>query len=252
MNSKMAPDMNVSQLATAVMSWMSYISAVGRRFILSEGAIRFPVAEYLGQSNADGIELEYSHPKLFRKRFDLFFNVPPDKKLFFEFKYINKGSTRFATEKQRVFNDLMKLYLYLSDKQKGYFLICGSQFEFASSFQTFQISPPSGIGDYISPRKRTTPPTNITSQGFYTEWFSFDRNITEKEIDIKNSTKEYKEIYDTFLSEFKDPFKRKDGGNLKLPESLTTNLIFLSEDLKYESKLFHPSKVGVWEIIKKA
>lgn len=246
----MERDLFVSQFAIAVMSWMNYISAVGRRFILSEGSIRFPATEYLGQLKADEVELEYSHPKLFRKRLDLFFKVPPEIELCFEFKYINNGSTRTAAEKQRVFIDLMKLYLCLGDKKRGYFLICGSQFEFTSSFQNIQVNPQSGIQNYILPKQRTNQPAKTISQGFYTEWFSFDRNKPQRLIDINNSTEEYSKIYNTFLFENNEPFKMRTGKDLKLPKRLITNLIFLSEDLSYNSKLFYPSKIGVWEVIK--
>ncbi|MBL7759852.1 MAG: hypothetical protein JNK08_04065 [Sediminibacterium sp.] len=66
-------DVNVNQLATAVMWWLSYTSAVGRNYVLSEGSIKFPASEYLEKSTIDELELEYGHPKLSRKRFDFFF-----------------------------------------------------------------------------------------------------------------------------------------------------------------------------------
>ena len=43
----MKKDFNLNRLATTVMWWLSYTSAVGRKYVLSESAIKFPVAEYL-------------------------------------------------------------------------------------------------------------------------------------------------------------------------------------------------------------
>jgi hypothetical protein len=51
-------EVNMSQLATAIMWWLSYTSAVGRNYVLSEGAIKFPASEYLERSNILDIQLE--------------------------------------------------------------------------------------------------------------------------------------------------------------------------------------------------
>src|SRR3990172_6238027 len=138
----MTKEINVNQLATAVMWWLSYTSAVGRNYILSEGAIKFPASEYLERSKTDEIELEYGHPKLSRKRFDLFFRKNAIEDTVFEFKYIKNGSTRTQDEKQRIFNDLMRLHLFLDNtNQKGYFLICGNQSDFIKDFQKIKKEP---------------------------------------------------------------------------------------------------------------
>jgi hypothetical protein len=89
----MTNSVNISQLATAVMWWLSYTSAVGRGYVLSESAIKFPVAEYLNHLHLDKIELEYGHPKLYMKRFDLFFDNKMGVRNAFEFKYIKDEST---------------------------------------------------------------------------------------------------------------------------------------------------------------
>lgn len=246
----MARDININQLATAVMWWLSYKSAVGRNYVLSEAAIRFPVSEYLEQSTADEIELEFGHPKLFKKRFDLFFKDHLDDSNVFEFKYIKKGSTRSTDEKQRVFDDLMRLNLYLTDTQKGYFLICGDQFQFISSFQTLLLKPTDADGTFIKPKIRSSAPTTTPPKGFYTEWFSFDNDNPGKIIDIKNSTGEHKDIYDSFLSDYTIPFEKKGNGKLVLPDSIKTKLVFLSEDFKHQAGLNQPAKIGIWEVVK--
>lgn len=246
----MTRNLNISQMATAVMLWLSYKSAVGRNYVLSESALRFPVSEYLGQSDVEEIELEFGHPKLFKKRFDLFFKDNLKDNNVFEFKYIKKGSTRTDDEKQRVFDDLMRLNLYLSANQKGYFLICGDQFQFISSFQTLLLKPTTSDGTFIQSRFRSSAPKTVSPNGFYTEWFSFDSDNPEKIIDIKNATGEYKKIYECFQTDYSDSYKKKGNGKLLLPDSVKTKLVFLSEDFKNQQGLFQPAKIGIWEIIR--
>lgn len=246
----MASDVNISQLATAVMFWLSYNSAVGRNYVLSEGAIKFPVSEFLERSNLDKIELEFSHPKLFKKRFDLYFKGKHNKQNVFEFKYIKRGSTRNFDEKQRVFDDLMRLFLYLEDNQIGYFLICGDQFQFISNFQVLLDNPLGRNGSFINPRVHSSVPITATAKGFYTKWFSFDHVSPEKVINIKDATGEHNDIYKNFLAEYSLPYEKKTNSKLQLPDSITTKLLFLSDDFNQKTGHFQPAKIGIWEIVK--
>ena len=239
-------DVSVSQLATAVMWWLSYTSAIGRNYVLGEGSIKFPTSEYLERSTIDEIELEYSHPKFSRKRFDLFFKKKNDEKIVFEFKYIKDGSTRTQEEKQRIFNDLMRLFFSLDTDHKAYFLICGNQTDFIKDFQ--KIIPPAK--QFITPRKRNfLPPKNI-SEGFYTKWFSFDNNSPDTEIDLSNSEKEYKSIYDLFFEEYEIPHREKMKEKMQRPDKINTKLVFLSGNIEQPTGFFQPAKIGIWEISK--
>jgi hypothetical protein len=245
-----AKDFNVNQLATAVMWWLSYTSAVGRNYVLSEGAIKFPASEYLERSKLDEIELEFNHPKLSRKRFDLFFRKNSVENTAFEFKYIKNGSTRTQDEKQRIFNDLMRLYLYLDKSNKGYFLICGNQSDFVKDFQTILTQPKDTTGNlYIKPRQKDSLPKTIQPEGFYTEWFSFDTDKPDKEIDLKTSIDEYKNIYDLFFKEYSDPYLVKTKFDLTRPDKIMTKLVFLSGNTEQPTGLFQPSKIGIWEVL---
>ena len=239
-------DVNVNQLATAVMWWLSYTSAVGRNYVLSEGSIKFPTSEYLERSTIDEIELEYSHPKFSRKRFDLFFKKNTNEKTVFEFKYIKNGSTRTQDEKQRVFNDLMRLFFSLDTDHKAYFLICGNQTDFIKDFQ--RITPPTK--QFITPRKRRSLPKKIISEGFYTKWFSFDAKSPDTEIDLSNSEKEYKSIYDLFFEEYEIPHREKMKEKIQRPDKINTKLVFLSGNIEQLTGLFQPAKIGIWEITK--
>lgn len=241
----MARDFNVNQMATAVMWWLSYTSAMGRNYVLSESAIKFPVAEYLERSTTSLIDLESEHPKLSMRRFDIAFKTEASEHVAFEFKYIKNGSTRSTDEKQRVFNDLMRLYLYLEVGHRGYFLICGNQFDFIPNFQ--KIEDKRAGATYITPVTRPASPPGAS--GFYTEWFNFEGD-PRRSIDLKTRTGGYKDIYDGFLKEYAEPYSRKTGSTLALPANLTTKRIFLSEDIQQVNGLFQPAKIGIWEIIK--
>jgi hypothetical protein len=239
-------DVNVNQLATAVMWWLSYTSAVGRNYVLSEGSIKFPASEYLERSTVDEIELEYGHPELSRKRFDLFFRKNSIEKTAFEFKYIKNGSTRTQDEKQRVFNDLMRVHLFLDTDHKAYLLICGNQSDFIKDFQ--KIIP--SKTQFITPRTQGSLPATIVSEGFYTKWFSFDSNLPDTQIDLDDTVKEYKEIYDLFFKEYADPHKTKAKTDLLRPSKIKTSLVFISGNVDQPTSLFQPAKIGIWEVSK--
>lgn len=246
-------DVNINQMATAVMWWLSYTSAVGRDYVLSEGAIKFPLSEYLETSNIEKLILEYGHPQLSRKRIDLFYQEKQKDATFenyaFEFKYIKNGSTRTPDEKQRIFNDLMRLHFFNEQKQKGYFLICGSQNDFVKDFQRIKPKPQKVNGKTIfDTTTKGNEQENIVAEGFYTRWFSFDIKDKEKEIDLTTQD-EYKEIYDLFFSEYAEPYKTKLNADIPRPQKIKTRLEFLSGDIEQPTKLFQPSKIGIWQVI---
>ncbi len=243
-------EVSVSQMASAVMWWMSYTSAIGRDYVLSEGAIKFPVSEYLERSDAVKIKLEHGHPKFSRKRLDLLFKKSVNENTAIEFKYIKNGSTRTQDEKQRIFNDLMRLYILDSD-HKGLFLICGNQSDFVKDFQSI-LSKPKAADDqvYILPRDNSSLPTRIQPEGFYSKWFSFDANNPEREIDLNTTEEEYKDIYDLFFKEYSDPHKTKTKTDLRRPNKIKTKLEFLSGHIQQPTGLFQPAKIGIWEVLK--
>ena len=247
-------DVNINQMATAIMWWLSYTSAVGRNYVLSEGAIKFPLSEYLETSNIENLILEYGHPKLSRKRIDLFYQEKQKdsttENFAFEFKYIKNGSTRTPDEKQRVFNDLMRLHYFNQDKQKGYFLICGGQNDFVSDFQRIKSTPKKVNGKLIlDTTTKDTEPDKIVAQGFYTHWFSFDNKNKDVEIDLTTLDDDYKDIYALFFSEYAEPYKTKVKADIPKPDKIKTRLVFLSGDIEQPTKLFQPSKIGIWEVI---
>ena len=176
-------------------------------------------------STIDGIKLEYGHPQLAKRRFDLFFKNHLGENNAYEFKYIKNGSTTFPYEKQRIFDDLMRLYLFLEKDGdgKGYFLICGNQEGFIKDFQKLLVK---SAGDLpITPKVRH-PSKGKIQTGFYTEWFSFDTCKPNKVIDIARGRQEYQDIYKGFLNEYSDAYLKKSKVSLSLPDFLPLHCYF--------------------------
>lgn len=246
----MTKEFKVSQLGTALMWWLSYTTSLGRDYVLSESSIKLPLAEYLERSNVEGIVLEYGHPKLSKRRFDLFFQTTDILKKTqnnaFEFKYIKNSSTIKTDEKQRVFDDLMRLYLYLENDNNSYFLICGDQYEFSTNFQNI---PTPKTTTFITPKTNNNRPQLNQSNGFYTEWFSFDTSNPDKKIDLQNQAVEYKSIYDGFINDYSNAYNKKTGLTLILPTHITTQLIFLTQSNQQTIGVSEPSKIGIWKVI---
>ncbi|WP_055445553.1 hypothetical protein [Lacinutrix himadriensis] len=231
-----------SYLASSIIHWMNYISAVGRDYIIDESTIKIPACEYL---EVTGLKpnLEFHHSKFKPvRRIDLQFNNTKNKiESAYEFKYVKKDSTRGKPERIRVFNDLMRLNLYCdSTNKKGFFLICGITDDFEVSFENLNLKP-----TFLTPK----PKNSSKSKSFYSEWFSFDDKLPKKEIALKTNDKSYEEIYQAFLNEYKTPYKEKTGNNLMLPDKIITKLIFLSE-VNSATNIPQTFKIGIWEVLK--
>jgi hypothetical protein len=230
--------LNVPHLAAAVINWMNYVSAVGRSYVINEGSIKIPLTEYL-EVNSFKPNLEDPHPFFKQKRFDLNFksNKNTDS-YYFEFKYINDDSTRTLSERQRIFNDLMRLHFVKSQNTKCCFLICGMQEYFNISFQNLDINANYNLQ---SSQNRSN------NKKFYTEWFDF---LSDKEmiIDLKNKSDEYSDLYVEFEKKYKTPYEEKTKKTFIMPTSIKTKLVFLSEEQK-ATNIPNTYKIGIWEIL---
>jgi len=248
----MTRDFDLIQLANAVQWWMSYTSAVGRSYVLAESSIKYPLAEYLERTNPEKIKLEYNHPKLEKRRVDIYFKSSDNTETLIEFKFIKDKSTNSGDEKQRIFNDLMRLHLTLDNDKQCYFLICGSQADFINSFQSIVKKKYTNVNQYIQPYNTSKTIKKFIAKGFYTKWFSFNINDAEKIIKIKGSyvSKEHKEYYNGFEKEYSESFKNKTGNDLILPDKIKTKLLYLSKDIDNNNKFYQPSKIGIWKIEK--
>lgn len=224
------------EMASAVVWWLNYLSAIGRNYVINESSIKYPVAEYLEKSigEKDNIKLERNHPLLKSRSLDLYYKKDTEE-IAFEFKYIKDGSTLKPSEKQRVFNDLLRLHYFLeSGGTKAYFLICGIKSEFKNSFMKIP-----------KPTSSTLPIAPVTYDMFYEKWFSFSDKVREVKIDLNSTDPTYEPIYKKF---FKD-YKPKKGKSIIKPATITTKMVFISQEL-VDSKIPENLRIGIWEIIK--
>lgn len=242
----------IKHLGSTVHSWLNYISAVGRDFVLSESSIKLPLAEFIGTNIAktDAIKLEFPHPNFFMKRMDLYYKREISSfeiSTAFEFKYIKNASTIDDVGKHSVFYDLMRLHTFIVNSTipaEGYFLICGKQFEFDLAFQkiTTNLVP-------VGPRS-STPVVIPKQSGFYTEWFKFDYDDPDQIITLNGGKPDYKGIYEDFFKNYNTPFENKMGAGRKIPtpNEIKTKLIFLSQD-NSQKDVPDSMKVGIWQVL---
>ena len=229
-------------LASSVIHWMNYVSAVGRNYIINESTIKIPVTEYLEVTGISP-ELEFGHPSFKQRRMDLKFKDSyANIDYAVEFKYVKGDSTRDLAERKRVFNDLMRLHFFLDTDRKGYFLICGIQEDFKLSFENLDLTP-----GYVSPKSKTAK--KIKPSSFYSLWFSFDELSPIKKIELGNLDLNYKKVYDAFMDEYEEPYQEQTGTILVRPIEIQTKLIFLSQE-STATNIPQTFKIGIWEVTK--
>jgi hypothetical protein len=237
-------NIDFEKLIHAITYWMSYNERIGRNFMMQESSLKYPVADYLTGLGIpiENIDLEFSHPGLKSRRIDLITtNIPQSDKGFkienaIEFK-IASNNTKDDIEKERIFNDLMRMHLiYRSNNTSSYFVICGQQMDFIQHFRSLP-KPKSGTMP-TSPAIQALP----SPQGFYTNWFSFRKN-TSQTFDVANETNpEFIDIYKKFPEEFKP---RKGINKIPLPNSITTTCLGISA---ISRKYPLPYCGGIWKV----
>lgn len=233
---------SLSHLASAITWWLNYISAVGREYIIAESTLKIPATDYLEKIFSNKIISEYDHPNLKQKKIDLYYEDSVNNlEIAFELKFVREDSTIPIKERKRIFNDLMRLYLFQGVNKKGYFLICGNQFHFNSSFKNLNLK-----GKYPSTTLRTSP-TGPTKSGYFGEWFSFDLTYPERKIKLMNTDPDYQMFYRGFKKEHAISYKNATKNKLRKPSSIKTKLIFLSEDLT-ASNIPQTFSIGIWEV----
>ncbi|MCQ2316312.1 MAG: hypothetical protein MJZ85_06470 [Bacteroidales bacterium] len=237
-------DFNYSEenLGNSIQSWLSYQIALNRNYDLAESSINTPFGEYLAQYVSE-LEME-KELKYFGSRWtDAFFKRRDlvDVPYYFEFKYTKSGSTRKQSEKQRVFNDLMRLNSIDDNNSRKFFLLAGKSEEFLTDFEQL-IS-----GQTVTKNKLI--PTNKSSttvyNSIYNKMFSFDMNNPYTIIDVVDP-----EI-SGLITGFDQKYANDYRNNLSVPyaqfsqdiSKITTKLVFLS-------CIGTSARVGIWEIIK--
>lgn len=231
-------DIDFNKLLHSVTYYLSYQDNIGRSFMVNESSLKYPVTDYLTslKMSLANIQLEFARPDLWKRNLDLITTDQPDKKLAqkietaYEFKMASQN-TKYELEQKRIFNDLMRLYLIgKSNEASSYFIMVGTQKDYIQYFRSIVTIRP------ITNNQKLPVP-----QGFYAEWFAFKVGET-KTFDIKNASKDYKDVYEAFQRDY----KAKDGkAILDLPDNLTTKCIAISA---LSRKFPTPYVGGIWKI----
>jgi len=219
--------MVISNLGGAIEYWLGFQHKIGRSFMMNEDALKYPLADYLvneGNVDLQLIDLEIAHPNFSNRQVDLtVFNIQNRTvKSLFELK-LAKEETWYQAEKQRIFNDLIRLYLgSLVSTEKCFFIITGK----TSHFQTdFKNTPNIGIR-------------------FYDKWFDFTKGQS-KTFDVATETDLiYLDIYREFRTKYSNTYQGQPNNILQLPNQITTTCEFITA---FNPTLV-PYMIGVWSV----
>jgi hypothetical protein len=224
------------KLLHATSYWLSYQDKIGRSFMIKESSLKYPFADYLTglKIPIDDIKLEHLHPDLKKRNLDLVTidpSSPTSLNSGVEFK-VASSSTKYEPEQQRIFNDLMRVYLLTANYgTSGYFVVFGKQADYIQFFRSIESSRPTRSNASIPDPK-----------GFYTKWFGFKKGETVKfdvsgEIDFT-----YKDLYHKFSAKYKS---NGTGKSIALPKEITTKCLAHST---ISNKYSVPYVGGIWSV----
>jgi hypothetical protein len=227
---------NFEKLLHATTYWLSYQDKIGRSFMIKESSLKYPFADYLTglKTPIDDIRLEHLHPDFKQRNIDLVtidLNLPASLDSGVEFKIAN-SSTKYEPEQQRIFNDLMRVYLLSANYgSAGYFVLFGKQADYVQFFRSIERIKPTRSNASIPDPK-----------GFYTKWFGFKKGETVK-FDVSGETDLiYKRLYANFETEYKPS---GSGKSIALPKEITTKCLAHSA---LSNKYSVPYVGGIWSV----
>lgn len=219
--------MTISNMGGAIEHWLGFQDKIGRSFMMNEDAIKYPLADYLvnhGNIDLKFIDLERPHPNFSNRLTDVSVidSVTRNLENIFELK-LASSATRKQSEKQRIFNDLMRLHLAnLSTGGKCYFIITGKSTNFQRDFQ------------------------NFPNQGsrFYKKWFSFEKGKSLKFNLSTETDPNYLSIYKKFILDYSGTYQGARTTSLQLPSKITTTCEFITG---FKATLV-PYMTGIWSV----
>lgn len=174
----------IIDLIAVTKSWLAYHISVNREIILSEHVVKIPIADYLAQYTGN-IKFELKIDAFYDRRFDLYFKLDNGKEYVIEFKFAKQKPSDAEAEKQRVFNDLIRLNT-ISDKMETYFMMVGEKTKFLNNFVNFnktqKINPKSVAPIAAKPNPVLTQTSSVTSP------------TTSMSLPLKGTTKKQKPI----------------------------------------------------------
>lgn len=189
---------NFKSICEAVCYWLGYQFSIGRKRLIHEASLRYPIADAITSSEIpiDRIQLEKGHPYFSNRKVDIFVCTKKTNTIdeefiesIFELK-LSKPETgrKHSDEHQRVVNDILRLaYFNLISKKDAYFLICGSYQDFKNYFIGDMKKQPDGTnendikieelqGNRPNINEATETPLKVwnTENSLYKEYFDFN------------------------------------------------------------------------------
>lgn len=232
---------NIVRVAESTYHWLCYVHNSTDTNVLAESSIRYPFVECLERLGYDNIHLEALHPEFSNRRMDVFCGnvtaetntgIINDKLIFYaEFKFV-KSYTRDKSERQRIFNDIMRLYAIKvrSHHSHCYFIICGDTVTFNDCFMKIRNA---------ADTKSTIVETTIAeyhecdATGPYAELFPFSQDEGPKDFRIDD------DLYNKFCTDY-------NYNNIEKDSKIKTRLVaFFSHNECFKS----PQTLAVWEIL---
>jgi hypothetical protein len=244
----------------AIHYWLNYSCKVSKVDLLVESSIRFPLMEYIERYlNADKCYLERKYEDFLSE--DIFnttksVDIMWEKnkiEYIIELKYLSKDTNK-EQERQRFFNDLVRLSLALKlkkDKERRcYFLICGDAVHFGEQMRGLIKQENGDNGGNLLENKDVDPEIDTE----FSKWLVlnmrevpdtyahvvYDKNNVNPR--FKKFIKEYFEISEATEKNLRKPRKKDRIGNAKYLDSFYTKRVWLN----YEKD---EKMTGLWEVI---
>ena len=116
--------MIITNMGLAITHWLGFQDKIGRAFMMNEDALKYPLSDYLvNEGNVDikSIELQRPHPNFSTRLVDLTVLDLTNQQLknLFELK-LATSYTKHSKEKQRIFDDIIRLYFASLVTTKNY------------------------------------------------------------------------------------------------------------------------------------
>lgn len=219
--------MTIKNMGGALEHWLGFQDKIGRSFMMNEDALKYPLSDYLvndGSIEINSINLEKPHPHFSNRLVDLTVIDSVTKSInnIFELK-LAKSTTRNQSERQRIFNDLIRLHLANAlTNESCYFIITGKSTNFIRDFRDYPAS----------------------TNGFYKKWFAFG---TGQSITFNVATEtaaDYVTIYKQFVMDYSNSYQSTTGNTLTLPNKITTKCEFITG---FKATVV-PYMTGIWSV----
>lgn len=243
-------DENASKsMMQAIHYWINYTCKVSKIDLLVESSIRFPLMEYVERYlHADNCYIERQYADFLKESI---FKTPryvdvmwekKDTEYLLEIKYL-RSSTNQENERQRFFDDLVRLSIALNLKKekqrKCYFLVCGNSCDFGEQMCGYLNRGDNYGGNLIGSMSDETINTDFSN------WLALDEHNTSenkiKHIKYDNEKERFSEFAERYFGTERISSVDQNYHN-KYLFPFYTKQIWLS--YKNDEKM-----TGLWEIL---